>query len=391
MADFAAEVRRFMTERGMSLRSLARETSYDVGYLSKVLNGRKPCSPHMARCIDDALGAEGSIIEAARQDRNVQHVVSKPDAGIAPELADYFSSQLAGHYVADRFLGPARLIPVAASQYDLLCDLASEASGTLRGDLWALAAGYAALIGWLHQDAGDLATAARWLDAMIERSHRSQDLQLVSFALYDKAMLLADTGDGRGVLDLTGAALQHGSRLCSKVKILLLQQAAHGTSLAGGDASSCDRFLDEAAGLVEAVDDEYPWGGSCQIPRYIDVQRATIYTRLGRTREALDLWQQILPGIPGSSRRDLGVFRARHAQALAADGEPDQAVMIAREVAPLIAQTGSARMRTELLSGLRETMEPWRGTPQGRALDEALSVVPRKQPAGGVKWRPGTK
>ncbi len=42
MADFAAEVRRLMTERGMSLRGLAKAANYDPSYLSKVLSGHKP-------------------------------------------------------------------------------------------------------------------------------------------------------------------------------------------------------------------------------------------------------------------------------------------------------------------------------------------------------------
>jgi hypothetical protein len=47
-----------------------------------------------------------------------------------------------------------------------------------------VAAGYAALIGWLYQDGGDLGTSARWHDVMIERAHRSHDVQLVAFALH---------------------------------------------------------------------------------------------------------------------------------------------------------------------------------------------------------------
>jgi transcriptional regulator with XRE-family HTH domain len=65
MADFAAEVRRFMTERGMSLRGLARAASYDASHLSKVLNGQKGVSPYLAERLDDALGAEGKIRDAA--------------------------------------------------------------------------------------------------------------------------------------------------------------------------------------------------------------------------------------------------------------------------------------------------------------------------------------
>ncbi len=65
MADFTSEVKRFMRERGMSLRGLAKASGYDASYLSKVLNGKKPSSPCMVKCLDDALGAEGRIAEAA--------------------------------------------------------------------------------------------------------------------------------------------------------------------------------------------------------------------------------------------------------------------------------------------------------------------------------------
>jgi transcriptional regulator with XRE-family HTH domain len=48
MVKFAAEVRRLMAERGMSLRGLAKAASYDPSYLSKVLSGHKPSSPYLA-------------------------------------------------------------------------------------------------------------------------------------------------------------------------------------------------------------------------------------------------------------------------------------------------------------------------------------------------------
>ena len=61
MAEFAAEVRRLMAERGMSLRGLAKAASYDPSYLSKVLSGHKLSSPYLAARLDDALGAGGTI------------------------------------------------------------------------------------------------------------------------------------------------------------------------------------------------------------------------------------------------------------------------------------------------------------------------------------------
>jgi hypothetical protein len=91
---------------------------------------------------------------------------------------------------------------------------------------------------------------------------------------YCKAMLHGDMSDGPGVLDLTGAGLRQQGSLSPKPRVLLLQQAAHGVSLLGGHSAEeeCARLLDEAAGLVDAVEDDYPWGGNCRTPYYVDVQ-----------------------------------------------------------------------------------------------------------------------
>ncbi len=371
MADLYAVVERHRKARGMSLRALARAVHHDPSYVSRALRGIKPLGPALARDIDNALAAGGEVIAAAQ--RPVPPVQEMP---VAPELAGYFRQQLAGHYAADRFLGPGRLIGVASAQYQLLCDIAVTASGRLRGELWATAAGYAALLGWLHQDAGDLAESARWHDVMIERAHRSQDPQLVGFALYCKAMLHTDMADGPGVLDLTSAGLS-GEHLIPKVRALLLQQAAHGHALAGlpGTARECDRLLGDAGDLTGQVSDDYPWG-TCAAPHWLGTQQATVWTRLGRHREAARLWEQVIPALPASSRRDIGVYHARHARALAGLGEPEQAVAAALGAVPVAVQSGSARMRAELRE-LRRGMEPWRGGQAWRDLEEALRSLPR--------------
>jgi len=371
MADLYTVVKRHMDERGMSQNALARAVHRSPTYLSRALRGIKPLGPALARDIDTALGAGGEITAAA-----LEPAPATPPATVAPELLDYFRQQLAGHYAADKFLGPGRLIGVAEAQYELLCDIAAGAGGPLRGELWATAAGFAALLGWLLQDAGDVAESARWHDVMIERAHRSRDPQLVGFALYCKAMLHTDMADGPGVLDLTGAGLS-GDRLIPKVRALLLQQAAHGHALAGlpGADSECDRLLGDAAGLTGQICDDYPWG-ACTAPHWLDTQRATVWTRLGRFREASDLWEEVIPGLPASSRRDIGVWRARHAQAIAGSGEPEQAVAVALGAVPVAAQSGSARMKAELLE-LRRGMTAWRGEQAWRDLEEALRTLPR--------------
>ena len=76
MADFADEVRRLMADRGLSLRGLARAADYDPSHLSKILSGRKPPSPYLAARLDDVLGADGKVREAA-----AAHVPRPPGSG----------------------------------------------------------------------------------------------------------------------------------------------------------------------------------------------------------------------------------------------------------------------------------------------------------------------
>ncbi|XVQ11182.1 helix-turn-helix domain-containing protein [Spirillospora sp. CA-255316] len=403
MTTFGEAMRALMAERGISLRKLAKDTFYDVAHLSRVSNDIKAPSADLARDLDNALGADGELTalakaSAARQVRKTRGKggasIARRDAlalagaaggllpqglsgPVAPELADYFRDQLAGHYTADRYLGPFRLIPTAAAQYDLLCDLANAARGALRPRLWSLAAGYAAFLGWLYQDGGDIDRAVYWHDVMLERAHRSNDRQLVAFALHNKAMLHADLLDGPGVLDLTRAALEQAPNLVPKVRVLALQQTAHGVSLTedGNARDECARLLDQAAALVDQIDDAYPWGGACRTPHYIDIQRATCLVRLGQAADALALWEQIMPSLRAAgARRDVGVFLARQAQAYAVHRDPEHAVTVAGEVVELANATGSERMRREL-SGLQARMRPWAKEQPGRQLQEMLSSM----------------
>src|SRR5262249_51195739 len=68
----------------------------------------------------------------------------------------------------------------------------------------------------LFQDAGDLATSARWRDITLSMAHRAGDSQLISYALTNKAMLAIDQGEGKAVIDYALAALAGGRELSPK-------------------------------------------------------------------------------------------------------------------------------------------------------------------------------
>jgi transcriptional regulator with XRE-family HTH domain len=61
VSEFGSEVARLLAERGMSLRQAARLAHYDVSYLSKVVNGRKPGSRELAEALDKLLSAGGAL------------------------------------------------------------------------------------------------------------------------------------------------------------------------------------------------------------------------------------------------------------------------------------------------------------------------------------------
>ncbi|MFI1014387.1 helix-turn-helix domain-containing protein [Streptomyces sp. NPDC020965] len=293
---------------------------------------------------------------------------------VDPALVDYFQQQLEGHYRADMFLGPHDLIGTVSAQYQLIDKLVRSARGETRRALLRVGAAYAALVGWLYQDAGDMQGAHFWRGVTQEVAVRSRDAHLVGYSLINQAQVRTDLGDGPAVVDLCEAALEDSGLLLPKVRIMAMQQQAHGASLMG-DRSAVDRLLDEAGVLLPRVDDDFPWGNACRrTPGYLEVQRATCYGRLGLGTEADALWRQVLNVVPETARRDLGVYLARHATAVATACEPDQALEIARTAADIAMETRSARMAGELAT-LRRAMRPWQDAPVGQDLAEVLAPV----------------
>ncbi|MFF3493725.1 Twin-arginine translocation pathway signal [Streptomyces sp. NPDC002795] len=293
---------------------------------------------------------------------------------VDPALIGYFQEQLEGHYRADMLLGPHDLIGTVSAQYQLIDKLVRSAKGETRRGLLRVGAAYAALVGWLYQDAGDMQGASFWRGVTQEIAMRSRDPHLIGYSLVNQAQVRTDLGDGAAVIDLCEAAREDERLLVPKVRIMAMQQQAHGASLTN-DRDTVDELIDGADSLLSRVDDDLPWGNACRrTPGYLEVQRATCYGRLGLGREAGALWSQVLDIVPETARRDRGVYMARQATAAAVAKDPDQAVHIARDVADIAVETRSARMRREL-STLQRAMRPWQDAPIGQELNDVLATV----------------
>jgi tetratricopeptide (TPR) repeat protein len=309
----------------------------------------------------------------------VASAIPKPQAGatgtrVAPEAADYFQQQLDGHVRADVYIGPHLVIEALTVHYRALTNAIAATTGALHRDLLRIATSYAAIAGWLYQDAGDLASSASWRAETLEMAHRSGDPQLISYALTNQAMLRVEVGDGAGAVDLAEANLANATNLAPKPRVLALAQLAQGRSLIG-DRAGVDRALEGLASTLDDVDDDWHWGNACRwTPAYVDAQRATCYGRLGLARESADLWAGAIRLQPESHRRDTGVYLARHATAMLDGGEPAEAARLARRSVVHLHETGSARMRLEL-ARLSDKAKAWSHTSDGRELAGVLSDV----------------
>lgn len=299
-------------------------------------------------------------------------------ARVAPELLDYFRTQLSGHYTADMYLGPLYLIPTVQAQTELITRLAGAADAPVRRGLLEIGTAYAALLGWLYQDAGHRVASAKWRDTTLALAHRCGNSRLISYALSNMAMLALDNNnDGRTVVDYARAALAVGPNLSPKVRVIALQHEAQGHAMLG-DRATADRLLDDAVSLIGRIDDEHPWGNSCRRTlHHLEVQRATCYGRTGSARDATDaaaLWDEIMDSMPESARRDNAVFRARQSAVLARVPDPDRAVWAAAEAAEAAEATGSARLRSEL-KAVPSHARAWLDTSAGRELRALVGSV----------------
>jgi transcriptional regulator with XRE-family HTH domain len=398
--DFLALVVR---ERQWTQRRLAKVVGYSQSWISNVMRRDQPLTVKQAREIllrfsapldrltlalnPDATDLNRRTLLQGMAALGVppfkQSATPSPDllpripnrsADVPPEIAGYFRTQLEAHYLADLLLGPRQLIGTVSGQYEMLSQLAETAGGEIRADLLRIGAAFTGFITWLYQDAGDFYRAAHWASETLDLAHRVQDIQIIGHALVNKAMLNSDLGYGKRAAELSEAAMIPDRKLCAKVRVQAMQQAAHGYSMFG-ERARVDELLDGAARLTAEIDDDYPWGNaSRRSPDYIEAQRATCYGRLGLSSEASRIWEQVINRMPDRFQRDKGVYIARRAIAAADAGQPDIAAALICESAPMAANTGSARMRQELQAAWQH-FEPWQHSAIGKEVSEKLAGI----------------
>jgi transcriptional regulator with XRE-family HTH domain len=377
MSDFGAAVRRLLSERGMSQNELAARSHWDAGYLSKVVNGRKPGTHAMAADIDRALAAGGELLGTWTAEHGSPALTALTEPGRSPFTADAAAGTLMRWDAVHEAAGPGYLAAGQAAPGEIahleatarmfrawdherggglgrqavagqLADVAGlicrPHPAPLRRRLLSVASMMALTIASMSADSGDTIAAYRYLGAALEAAREARDGALGARAANAIARRMLDDGDARGALTLLRHARASLRDLPSEISALLATSEAW-TCAALGEYAPMARCLDQAtenageAGSLFGPAEVAGISGACfeslairpgpQRARYASAAELHISEAL-RLRESFYARSRAL---------DLaGLANVRLCQ-----GEPGEAARVAREAVDLAAGLRSGR------------------------------------------------
>jgi transcriptional regulator with XRE-family HTH domain len=288
-------------------------------------------------------------------------------------VAGYFARLLAEHYTADKMLGPADLLPAAHAELATLDRLRRDSTPHVRRLLTSVQCQYAEFLGWLYQDAGDPHAAMYYSDRATELAQTTGDQQMIAYLLIRKSNIAYRAGDAIRAIELAAAAHHDHDGIDPKILALACQQEARSWAIAG-DYDHCQPNLDQAADHLTHAGPDAP-GAPAYIHHYgtdvLEDQAATCYRDLGRTEQAITIFQRKLDDLPHGHDRDRGYRMAKLAVAYAQAHQPQPAATLGLQALTLARQTGSARTESEL-QPLAGQLTPWSTQPDIATFIDAL-------------------
>lgn len=270
-------------------------------------------------------------------------------ADVDPEMVERLLDLRAALVQTDSLLGPGRLLTTVCEQISLIEDHLAVAAVNVRTELYMVGALYAEFAGWLFDDAGRLGAGRAWSDRALGWAHAAGCDELVSYVLMRKAQQAMLVSQAGMVISLAQAAQRVGSRASDRVLASVAQQEAHGHALAGDERAATVALARAYDMVTDAppADDRVGLAAHCDIG-YVHAQRGSCMVRLGRSRAAVDAFDEALTCWPSDYRRERGLYLARKSRALVSAGEPYEAATTGSEALDIARTTGSTRTLDEL-------------------------------------------
>ena len=389
----------------MSLHQAARLAHYDVSYLSKVVNGRKPGSRQLADTLDRLLGADGALADM---------ITDKPPATALPGGDDEAEAWELGRLAAASDVGAATLDRIEQAVDDLAVAYPGTPPAELLGRVRRHLAYVAQMLdarktlaehrrllvagGWLSLLAATCAIDLRWWDAASARLRTAVQLaretghaEIAAWCLETRAWQLLTTGDYRAAAQLARDAQAAAPRGSSAE---IQATAQEGRALARlGDPGRAGAYA--ALSRVEALVSPLPMPDRPEHhyrydPAKSDAYAATTLSWLGDPAGE-DIARLVLARLESSEGGPPRPRRAASARidlslSLLATGKPDEAAGTALRGGHL-----RAARAVELLAGprgrrRRRAGQAGRGRRAGRRLPRVLPPG-RRPPGADLGWR----
>jgi transcriptional regulator with XRE-family HTH domain len=359
MSEFSDELRRFMADRGIGVRELARRVPCNPGYLSNLRNGNKRPSPQTGARLDELLDAGGLLValaagplaggageDSAPLDDSARLRLDALPVPDLDELLAHLSDQWHALVKTDNLLGPRHALAGVHAYLGVVRALLRIARPPIRDQVLRLGARYAESAAWLHEDAGDLSSARYWTGRSMEWAVEGGDQFMVSWALFRRAQQAMATRDPAQVAGLVTAARREARGATGPVMAAILQQEAHAYALDGAE-KLCHQALDQAHALAAEPNDPGDASnghGSFCTPAYLEMQRGMCWLTLARPARAIAVLGAAVGSLPPAYRRDRGVALSQQAAALAALGEHAEAALMATQALGIARDSGSGRI-----------------------------------------------
>lgn len=303
---FPALLRSLRTQRGMSLRDLARTAYVAKSSLSELENGAKRPGLQMAEQLDHALGAGGQLAALVTpadlpgdDAERIRHAIDRPTR-VDGATVDALAAALAAQRRLDDVLPALALLPAAGPQWSAVAALARDARGPAVPRLREVAAEWTQFLGWLRAEARHDDAAARTLIDAIRQADATGNGHLSAQARNFRGYVERQRGNPAGIVRHFSDAYQTpGASVLQRAGDAA--QAAHGYALLG-DHRAAARLLGEASDLLTRAEGEPPSTAYWLTPTFSRLNLGLAYVALGDTAEAAQHLRAGLAGLPADQQ-----------------------------------------------------------------------------------------
>ncbi len=288
---------------------------------------------------------------------------------LSDDTLSYFRVQFAEHVRMDNLVGPGLVIDVVLVQYQQLRTLAEQRSV----ETFQLAANFAELAGWLHQDSGDLSLALKYTDESVDFAEAAGQVDLLAYVLMRKSNILSAVGDHQRAILTAQRALTVAERSAPHLAAVCLRQVALAHAYLGHEMAAraaLDRALELATPTVESDNELSPY---CTTS-YVHMEGALCFLVLGQPEPAVKACTDALTTWPVEIVRDKAVCLARLAIGHLDLHQLDAACESAMLAIHHVQATPSART-LHLLRIIGRRVVPFKQAQVVRQFRQALSTV----------------